>query len=216
MNKLLGILGSVLLLAAAARAADVEELVKNLGSKDSDVRRAAAKSLGEIGMEAKPALPALVKALKDDDKFVRRFSAQSIGELGVEGKTAVPALTAALKDPAKEVVDAATTALVKMGPDGVTPLTDLLKDKKRELAARKAAAEAFGSLGKDVPKSVVTALTDALKDNEIRIAAVMALGELGPEAKFAEDAITASLKDNKDRNYRRAAQESLRRIQGKK
>src|ERR1700730_8032140 len=134
MRKLLGILGSFVLLAASARAADVEELIKNLGSKDSDVRRAAAKSLGEIGMEANPPLLARVKALRNDDKFVRRFSAQSIGELGVEGKVAVPALTAALKDSAKEVVDAATTALVKIGPAGVPPLAELLRDKKKDLA----------------------------------------------------------------------------------
>ena len=99
--------------------------------------------------------------------------------------------------------------------NGVAPLTDLLKDKKSDLAARKNAAEALGSMGKDVPKSALTALTEALKDNDVRIAAVNALGELGPEAKSAADAISATLKDNKDRNYRRAATESLKKIQGK-
>src|SRR5438270_349984 len=126
-----------LVLAASAHGADVDALVKKLSNRDSDVRRAAAKELADMGTQAKPALPALIKALKDDDKFVRRFSAQAIGEVGPEAKTAVPALTAALKDPAKEVVDASTTALVKIGPDGVPPLTDLLRDKKSDLAARK-------------------------------------------------------------------------------
>src|SRR5438445_4084491 len=66
-----------LFLAASAHAADVDALVKKLSNRDSDVRRAAAKELAEMGTEAKPALPALLKALKDDDKFVRRFLSSS-------------------------------------------------------------------------------------------------------------------------------------------
>jgi HEAT repeat protein len=207
----------MLFLAATARAADVDELIKHLKDKDSDVRRAAAKSLSEMGMEAKPAMPALMKALKDDDKFVRRFSAQSLGELGSEAKDAVPALKdALLKDPAREVTDAAAGALAKTGPDGVTTLVDLLKDKKKDLKTRKTAVSALGSMAKDVSKPAIAALSDALKDNELRIEAVSALGDLGPEAKPAVDAIIDALKDNKDRNFRQAANAALARIRGKK
>jgi HEAT repeat protein len=217
MRRLVAVFCATLFLAATARAADVDELIKQLKDKDSDVRRAAAKSLSEMGMEAKPALPALTKALKDDDKFVRRFSAQSIGELGADAKDAVPALKdALLKDSAKEVVDAAAGALAKIGPDGVTPLTDLVKDKKKDLKTRKTAVSALGSMGKDVSKPAIAALSDALKDNELRIDAVTALGDLGPDAKSAVDAISDALKDNKDRNFRQAANAALARIRGRK
>jgi HEAT repeat protein len=217
MRRLITVICAALFLAATARAADVDELIKQLKDKDSDVRRAAAKALSEIGMEAKPALPALTKALKDDDKFVRRFSVQSLGELGPEAKDAVPGLKdALLKDSAKEVVDAAAGALAKVGPDGVTTLVELIKDKKKDLKTRKTAISAFGSMGKDVSKPAITALSDALKDNELRIEAVTALGDLGPDAKSAVDAITDALKDNKDRNFRQAANAALARIRGKK
>src|SRR5436189_671311 len=82
---------------AAARADAVDDLIKELKNSDSDLRRAAARKLGEMGADARKAGPALVTALKSDkDLFVRRFAAQALGEVGAEPKTAVPALSALL------------------------------------------------------------------------------------------------------------------------
>jgi HEAT repeat protein len=216
MQRLVGFICATLFLADTARGADVDELIMQLKGKDSDMRRAAAKSLGEIGTEAKPALPALMKALKDDDKFVRQFSAQSIGKLGPEAKDAVPTLKdVLLKDSAKEVADEAAAALARVRPDGVTALVELLKDKKKELKARKMAVAALGSLDKEVSSSAVDALAGALRDNDLRLDAVTSLGNLGPEAKSAIDSITAALKDNKDRSFRQAASAALSRIRQK-
>src|SRR5438105_15084008 len=108
--KLIGnwILAGVLFLTVAPAKADenaaqVDALIKQLKSPDSDMRREAAKKLSEMGVEAKKAGPALVTALKTDkDLFVRRFAAQGLGEVGAEPKLAVPALSALLREDTKE------------------------------------------------------------------------------------------------------------------
>src|SRR5438105_10771470 len=112
MRNTIACMLTALVLAAPLRA-DVNGLVKELASKDSDVRRAAAKQLSEMGPDARDAFSALVKALKDDDVFVRRFSAMALGALGTEVKGTVPALTAALKDRDKRVIQAAVEGLAK-------------------------------------------------------------------------------------------------------
>src|SRR5438045_7135993 len=100
--KLIGnwILAWALFLTVAPAKADendaqIDALIKQLKSPDSDMRREAAKKLGELGKDAKKAGPALVTALKNDkDLFVRRFAAQGVGEVGADPKLAVPALSA--------------------------------------------------------------------------------------------------------------------------
>ncbi len=119
----------------AARAdendAAVDALIKQLKSPDSDMRREAAKKLGEMGKDARKAGPALVAAVKNDkDLFVRRFAAQSLGDVGADPKLAVPALSALLKDSAQELNEAAIGALGKMGKDGVPALAEVLKKKE--------------------------------------------------------------------------------------
>jgi HEAT repeat protein len=217
MKRFLGLVCAALCLAASARAEDVASLVKQLKSPDEELRRAAAKGLGELGPDAKPAVPDLTRALKDGDLFVRRFAAQALGEVGPDAKAAVPALKEALGDKKKEVGEAAAAALARLGPDGVAALTDLLKDAKKDAAVRRKAVEALGRAGDDA-KPAVPALTDLLKDRDLRTDAAAALGDLGPVAK--DDKVLAALEDaadkkNKDRGFRQTAQDALRKIQGK-
>ena len=56
----------------------VERLIGELQDKDEDVRRWAARALGEIGTPKaiKAAVPALIQALQDQDKSVRRWAAR--------------------------------------------------------------------------------------------------------------------------------------------
>src|SRR5262249_52379078 len=93
MRNLLACLVVGVVCAAAGAEGEVDGLLKELQSPDSDLRRAAARRLGELKAEAKAAAPALVNAVKNDkDLFVRRFAAQALGEVGADPKTAVPAL----------------------------------------------------------------------------------------------------------------------------
>jgi HEAT repeat protein len=205
------------LVAAAADAADVTDLVKQLRSRDEEQRRTAAKSLGEMGTDAKPAVPALAAALKDDDLFVRRFAAQALGEIGIEAKSAVPALKTALGDAKKEVAAAAAGSLARLGPDGVKVLSDVLKNDKLDVAQRRQAVLGLGKAGADV-KPVLPQLADALQNRDLRTDAVAAVGELGPNAK--DDKIIKGLQDilgdnRTPREFRPVVQAALRRVQGK-
>ena len=90
----IGVLTACICFAAYAEGADVTDLVAKLKDKDSDLRRAAAKDLSELGAEAKSATPGLTRALRDKDLFVRRYSAEALGNIGPDAKTAIPALAA--------------------------------------------------------------------------------------------------------------------------
>src|SRR5262249_28367359 len=149
MRSLTGSLCLALWLAAPSAAADLDGLMRDLKSKDSDVRRTAAIELGKLGAEAKPAVDALVKALKDDDVYVRRFSAQALGGIGPDASGSVSALTSALRDRDKRVVEAAAQALGKIGSGGGQGLTAGGKDRHPPAGGRRGAHEQLGENGPD-------------------------------------------------------------------
>ena len=123
---------------AGAEPEAVAALVAALGNADADVRRAAARSLGQIGPAALPplertvaaadrqgrcaaveamgwigamAISPLAAALKNADADVRRAAARALGRLGPAAKAAEPALVDALTDAHDEVRAAAAKAL---------------------------------------------------------------------------------------------------------
>jgi HEAT repeat protein len=203
-------------LLGAAQAQEVRELVRQLGDKDSSVRRRAASALIDVGPEAKAAVPSLARALKDPDTYVRRFSAQALGKIGPDARAAVPALGGALKDDKREVAEAAAEALGKIRSGASKPLADAVKDKGTDADVRRKAAEALAELGPEA-RLAVPVLIAALKDNEVRVQAAVALGAIGPDAKSALPALkTASeLKGNRNREFKQAASQALRKIQAK-
>jgi HEAT repeat protein len=88
--------------------ASLDALVATLrdGSRDATVRRQAAESLGRMGSQAKPAIPALVDVLKPTKRppaagsgDVRAEAASALGEIaGPDDKSAVEALTTLSND----------------------------------------------------------------------------------------------------------------------
>src|SRR5262249_43016990 len=155
-------------------------LIKQMKSPDPELRRAAAKALGDAGADAKPAVLTLAEGLKDSDKFVRRFSAQALGNLGADAKAAVPFLKAALNDDKAEVADAALTALGKIGLPALEVLSDVAKDKKADLGMRVHATETIIALKPDA-SVLVPILTEQLgekgdqKNMELRLDAAKGL-----------------------------------------
>jgi HEAT repeat protein len=231
MKRLFSVACVLLGVTALARAGELADLTRQLKSQDVDERRAAAKSLFEMGADAKPAVPDLVQALKDRDLFVRRFSAQAIGEVGADAREAVPALKSSLSDTKKEVVEAAATALGKLGSEGITTLTGVVKDKKQNIDIRKAAIAALGLAGSNA-KDAVPVLIDLLKDSSqapagkpkkapamdtpnLRVEAAQALGDIGPDASdavpFLQDLASAKGKNP----LKIAANDALKKITGK-
>jgi HEAT repeat protein len=206
--------------------ADVDSLVRDLGSKDPEVRRLAAKQLSEMGedaRDARDAFPALVKALKDEDVYVRRFAVQAIGAIGSKNSGTVSALSTALKDSNKRVVDAAVDALGKVGAAGVKPLMDIIKNKNADTMLRVKAVQGVGRSGKAAKESV-PALIDVVKDGgrrndasiiTLRTEAANALGEIGSEAREAVKTLEELNGDKgvRDQGLKRAVQQALRKIQ---
>jgi HEAT repeat protein len=211
MKRLFSVACLLLGAAAVAPAAEVSDLTRQLKSPDADQRRAAAKSLFEMGDEARDAVPDLVQALKDKDLFVRRFAAQSLGEIGPDAKSAVKPLAEALGDPKKEVAQAAATALGKIG--AAEPLAALAADAKKDPTARRKAIEALGAMKSDA-RSAVSALTKALKDRDVRVEAAEALGEIGSDASAALKELEAIAGDKKerDRNFKKAVNQAVKKI----
>jgi HEAT repeat protein len=88
----------------------VEALILALNDQDSDVRRRAVDSLGEIGFKQvvdtpTPALTkavdALISLLNDPDEIVRGQTASALGNIG--GSKAFEALAQVLNDPDKDL-----------------------------------------------------------------------------------------------------------------
>ena len=76
----------------------VAELIRQLSDQDASVRANAAEALGEIGPEAKAAVPALIEASKHEEAGVRANATYALGRIGSDAKAAVPALIEKLKD----------------------------------------------------------------------------------------------------------------------
>ena len=128
-------------LAAPAEAA-VPALIRSLGSEDEDLRRASARSLGQIGPVAIPAVRPLLSDSKESVRApprsrpwngsvparprswpkqtgdrapaVRRLAVRALGRLGPAAKQATAALWTAVSDPDASVREAAAVALRQM------------------------------------------------------------------------------------------------------
>ncbi|HVR73373.1 MAG TPA: HEAT repeat domain-containing protein, partial [Planctomycetota bacterium] len=117
-------------------------LVAALKDKETDVRRAAASSLGQVGPAAEEAAPALItlledflcrraafealrgirprsvevllKALDHRERFVSGYAAERLGELGADAAEAIPRLRALSKGGERRLQRTATEALAKI------------------------------------------------------------------------------------------------------
>jgi HEAT repeat protein len=188
--------------------------------KDKKDRRSkdwVIATLGEMGPDARVAVPALIEVLKDKD--LRVEAAAALGEIGPDAKAALPAMLQALRAekyvPRNAITrsvallgDAAVPALVEalekgsdidgdaaealgyIGKPAVSHLVRLLKGKKAR--TRYLAASALGSTG--AGPSVVKPLIDALRapDFEVRFYAVRDLRRIGPAAAAAVPALVAA------------------------
>jgi HEAT repeat protein len=216
-------------MVSAVEGADVRALTDKLKSKDNEVRRAAAKELGELGAEASSAAPALSKALKDNDVFVRRFAAESLGAIGPEAKDAIPALAKAMNDSRKEVQLAVVEALGKMGPESTKALTDAVKDTAKDGAVRSKAAQGLAKIGMEARSSVpalAALLAGKMKnkkknkgkgnDDDIRTDVAVALGSIATAEDTAAIEALKAVSEGKQKNkaLKKAASDALRSISG--
>jgi HEAT repeat protein len=162
------------------------QLVSDLGSIDSAVRRAAAEALGDLG--DRHTVEPVIAALQDENAEVRQAAAEALGDLG--DRRAVEPLIAVLQDENAEVRQAAAEALGRLDdPRAVKPLIAVLKDENAEV--RQVAARALGEIGG--PHAVELLITSlGNEDIHVRRAATDALVEIG---QFAVQPLISALGD---------------------
>jgi len=225
-----------LLFTGAILAEDALDLVKQLKNSDNEERRKAAQKLFELKEEAKVVTPDMIAALKSEkDVYVKRFLIKALGAAKADPKTAVPILAMMIKDGDTKLVEAAIDSLGNMGSKGVEPLMNFIapskaadpktkgKDEKKgglkvdpsgDLIGK--AAQSLGEIGADA-KPAVPALIGALKNANARIDAANALGSIGTGAKEAIPKLQEIIEDKntkRDKNYAKAVNDAMKKIQG--
>ena len=176
--------GIVLVGMLSARA-NAPELIKKLQSNDNEVRREAARGLGDLGKDANSAIKPLVKALADEDRFVRRFAAQALGNIGPDAaKDAMAGLTKLLDDDKQPVREASIKALAKMGP---TALPALKKALTGPSDVQEVAIIALGGVGEGGIPVLAGVIKNAKISTPLRRRAIEAL----PKGEGARPALSA-------------------------
>jgi HEAT repeat protein len=198
--------GAIACLAAVSlwaedQAPPVDKLADQLTSRDLSVRREAAYQLSQLGVKAKPALPALLKALDDDDKQMWSSVMAAIAAMGPEAKEVVPVLIERVdgrkgkgrreRDVSFGVMRVAYV-LSRMGPDAIPPLIAALGEN--DLGLHLVAARALGSMG-PAAHDAAPALIKNLADPQasVRDESAQALGLIGPAAG---PALVSALQDS--------------------
>jgi HEAT repeat protein len=183
---------------------EVDRLVEGLKSDHLTYRIECTRALAMVGRDRKDAIPELIKGLKHPEPRVRVLSVRALKAIvpGSEkdGKTkeAATALVGALKEASGEMRSAVIEALAALGPeakDALAQLRVLLKEKnvKQQLLILGAMADMEKEAKDAVPELI--ALLKENDEKELRATAALALGNIGPNARAALDALRKRLKD---------------------
>ncbi|MEI8371960.1 MAG: HEAT repeat domain-containing protein [Planctomycetota bacterium] len=176
----------------------------------------------QLGVDA---APQAVKLLADSDPQVRIAAARAIGRWAANAGTIIPhemeeLLVKALQDKNAEVRNCITEILWRMGQSSdsvIPPLVDTLKkDPDRQVACSAAGALHWiaknRTEGKPSLRPIIEALGWAAADHDdavVRGRAIWALGELGPKALPAAEALRRASDDPNSQ-----VQEAARRARG--
>lgn len=164
----------------------------------------AIELLGEIGPEARPAVPTLLAAVDDPRLSIRFAAVDALGAIGPEANSAIKRLELALRDTKTYsypfahsswcLSDNAAVALRRIGPASTSVLLAALEDRNERV--RYNAANALGYLPASDEK-VIPALVKLLDDQDaaVRATAAYALGRIGPKAAAAAPNLAARLND---------------------
>lgn len=195
----------------------IPRLIAALDRPEPNVRLQAARTLGELGQQARSATPALVKTLGNDEVLVvRAAAAVAVSRLGTEAKTAVPALIKLAESPEAEGRKAAIYALGNLGPIAEEAVPTLREIVAQGLAGdRLVAAWALLQIRQD-PASLESALPIVLEGMaEERPEAVVQLirvasrvGRRRPEVR----SVLSDLLESQDPALRAAAAAGLDRL----
>lgn len=192
-------------------------LIDCLRNRDPIARAAAAATLGNIEPRTKEIAAGLRDALKDSDPQVRLSAGRSLRLFsGAESGFAVTTLMELLASDEAEIRREAALALAEFGPSAkasLPPLHKLLSD--RDPRVRNAVSWASARItASTASRGTVVALMVTLRDRDPRARedAARLLGNLGPDAREAIDALRDARQDDVE-SVRAAAAEALGKIQ---
>jgi HEAT repeat protein len=188
----------------------IDEWIKELDHNDVEVRRNAARALGQKGPEAKEAIRALIEVLQDKDEYVRTAAGRALGKMGPEAERAISALMKMIKDQVMIVRMGAASGLGGIGPkarEAIPLLADALESPHEDHNVKREAAEALGKMGPEA----IPALIKALQNNQYfaRRMSALALGEIG--GADVVPALIKALQDD-DRSVRVISVQALGKI----
>ncbi len=155
-----------------------------------------------------------MKAVKDHkDANVRLTAIQALGAFGNRPKSAIPFLVYALEDKDANIRNQAAYSLIRMGQAGHPGMVQGLKSADsnlRQIILQNLINQRYNS------KEAVLRLIDCLKDGQpqVRWMSAQLLGNIGPDARAAVDALTAALDDG-NQTVRDNARTALKQIRPK-
>jgi HEAT repeat protein/S1-C subfamily serine protease len=174
-------------------------LIKELGAAKPQTRARAARALGDLGPEARPAIPALLRAWKAADTLVAQQVARALEKIGPPDPADIGALVAALEEGPRGAKLYCVRTLVRMGVAGRKGLSALVaRCRDEDLEVRLAALQALPRVGDAGDAGVVGALLGALRDpqSQVRRSAASGLLQLGkPVRQQAFAPLLAALPD---------------------
>jgi HEAT repeat protein len=188
----------------------VQELTQRLESMGSPGRHGIARTLGHIGRQAEPAVPALVGCLDDSNAELSAAAARALGQIG---HSAVLDVTRFLERAPTRGRANAVRALGLIGPDACDSLPMLLAEldaPKPDRAVTLNSIRAVGQIGvgrADCAEWIAFFLTS--RDADIRGATCAALGAIGIANSQARRHLNQMVRNDPQDFVRQAASAAL-------
>jgi hypothetical protein len=187
-----------------ADRASVSALRKWLGGTEAPRRLAALEALGRLGERAREAVPDIEQALTDPHAGPRIAAAEALWKVTGRADAAVTALVDVLRRGTATARIEAAFALGRLGPAASGAVASLIE----------VVEEAEPRKGSDALRMSDDPFEAAYIDTSPASAAADALGDIGPDARSALEALRRA-SSAKDASLRRAASEAAVRIEAK-
>jgi HEAT repeat protein len=112
-NDFSPVAGTAYLLLPKMAPASITPLINSLSSTDLQVYALAAGALGEIGPQARAAIPVVQRRLTDTNVMISVGAARVLGQLGADPAVFMPSVVESLRDPDFTFLDYKLEVLLK-------------------------------------------------------------------------------------------------------
>jgi HEAT repeat protein len=188
------------------------------GLKNPQLRHAAIQVLRKLGPKAAGAVQPLMEAASSGDAKLRTEINLALGAIGPAAAPATEMLAKSLESSDAGERESALYALRQIGPKADAAARPLLRklqaDDSFEAMAAAWALARIAPANDQVAVVVVQKLAGGLsnKDETVRLESAMALGDMGPKAKDAAEAVDKAAKTDSSAAVRAAAAAALERV----